>query len=76
MGEIPNDVDDIQVVVDYLSKTHGYTVRVLVGHSRGSIAGLRWMCTSPDAKEVKGFVNVAGRYRMEASYMHSSFALN
>ena len=67
MAKIPNDVDDIQVVADYLSKHYGYTITTIVGHSRGSIAGFRWMCTSIDAAKVRGYVNVSGRYRMEAS---------
>ena len=50
MAKIPNDVDDIQTVADYLSKHYGYTITTIVGHSRGSIAGFRWMCTSIDAE--------------------------
>jgi uncharacterized alpha/beta hydrolase family protein len=68
MAKIPNDVDDIQAVVDYLAKNYGYETTVIVGHSRGSIAGFRWMCTSKDATKVQGYVNASGRYRMEASH--------
>jgi len=63
-GALDEDVDDLAAVVDYLQKTYGYTIDMLVGHSRGSIVGLRWVCTRPDGQNVSAFVNVSGRYRM------------
>lgn len=61
-GGLESDVEDIDTVVEYL-KAQGYTIDLIVGHSRGSIAGMRWMCLK--GYDVKGFVNVSARYRME-----------
>ncbi|KAK0449432.1 Alpha/Beta hydrolase protein [Armillaria borealis] len=61
-----DDVADISIVVDYLAKTFGYQVDLIVGHSRGSLVAIRWLCTTEAGKKVSGFVNVSGRYRMHA----------
>jgi len=54
------------VVVAYLtSDLFGYEIDLVVAHSRASISALRWMCTSEEGRRLGGFVNVAGRYRME-----------
>ncbi|KLO05842.1 alpha/beta-hydrolase [Schizopora paradoxa] len=65
MADFPNDVEDIQVVADYLIQEYGYVIDLVIGHSKGSVAGFRWVCISPQAASVRGFVNVSGRYRME-----------
>ncbi|TRM62165.1 Alpha/Beta hydrolase protein [Schizophyllum amplum] len=65
---LENDVADLAAVVAYLRVHLGYRIVLLVGHSRGSIVGFRWMCTAPEAQEVDGFVNVSGRYRMRKLY--------
>lgn len=75
VGALMNDVADIEVVVAYLVKEYGYVVDLLVGHSRGVISSLRWMCTSEEAKNVRGFVNVAGRYRLDVRYFPSLSSL-
>ncbi|KAI0078260.1 ectomycorrhiza-regulated esterase [Panus rudis PR-1116 ss-1] len=67
-GAFGNDVVDIEVVVEYLTKHFGYVVHLIVGHSRGVVSAIRWMCTSKYSKNVRGFVNVSGRYRMEVSH--------
>ncbi len=56
-------------MVEYLTKTYGYVVDTLVGHSRGSVVSMLWLCKHRDgaAKHVTRYVNVAGRYRMEVS---------
>ena len=59
VGAILNDVADIDTVVAYLHKEYGYVVDLLVGHSRGVISGMRWMCTSEESKKVRAFVNVS-----------------
>ena len=65
------DVIDIEVVVEYLKKEYGYVVEMLVGHSRGSVTALQWLCKhrDEDAKTVTRFVNVSGRYRMEVCFL-------
>ncbi|TDL22230.1 alpha/beta-hydrolase [Rickenella mellea] len=64
MGSIEEDVEDLQVVVQHLTERLGYNIELIVGHSRGSLAAFRWLCTAEAAKRVGAFVNVAGRYRM------------
>jgi len=65
MAAFPDDVEDIQAVADYLIRELGYVIDLVIGHSKGSVAGMRWVCTSPQATSVRGYVNVSGRYRME-----------
>lgn len=64
-GNIGDDVEDLRIVVEYLKRTYGYVVDLLVGHSRGSIVSLKWVSSTEDGKNVSGVVNVSGRYRME-----------
>ncbi|KAK0213520.1 Alpha/Beta hydrolase protein [Armillaria fumosa] len=61
---LEDEVADISVVVDYLEKTFGYQVDLIVGHSRASIVAFRWLCTTEAGKKVSGFVNISGRYRL------------
>ncbi|KAI0822246.1 alpha/beta-hydrolase [Trametes gibbosa] len=70
LAKFYNDVVDLEVVVDYLTSQFGYVVDMIVGHSRGSVVGMLWLCKHRDgaAKSVRGYVNVAGRYRMEKIY--------
>ncbi|EIW81097.1 ectomycorrhiza-regulated esterase [Coniophora puteana RWD-64-598 SS2] len=67
-GAFREDVEDLKVVVAYLRTTFGYEVDVVVGHSRGSIVGMHWMCTSEEGKYVRAYVNASGRYRMHRIY--------
>ncbi|KAI8994115.1 alpha/beta-hydrolase [Trametes punicea] len=66
-GRFGDDVVDLEVVVEYLTRELGYVIDAIVGHSRGSVVALLWMCKHRDgaAKTVRRYVNVAGRYRME-----------
>ncbi|KAF7797465.1 hypothetical protein EIP86_008662 [Pleurotus ostreatoroseus] len=64
VGALQNDVDDIEAAVAHLTSTFGYVVDLIIGHSRGVVTGLRWMCTAKEAEAVRGFVNTSGRYRM------------
>ncbi|KAI0770337.1 ectomycorrhiza-regulated esterase [Fomes fomentarius] len=69
-GKFTNDVDDIDAVVAHLRQEYGYVVDMLVGHSRGSVAAMLWLCKHKEgyAKDVKMYVNVSGRFRMEKIY--------
>lgn len=58
------DIEDLSVVAQYLQNVYGYVITTIVGHSRGSIVGMRWVCTAPEARNVTAFVNASGRYRM------------
>ncbi|KAI0345750.1 ectomycorrhiza-regulated esterase [Trametopsis cervina] len=60
-----DDVEDISSIVAYLTSKFGYVVDLLVGHSRGSVAGMKWMCTAKEGQGVRGYVNASGRYRMD-----------
>lgn len=55
-------------VVYYLRNTYGYEIDVVVGHSRGSVVGMYWLCTSEEGKRARAMVNVSGRYRMHRIY--------
>jgi len=55
---------DLSVVVEYLKANYGYVIDLVVGHSRGALVGIRWACTTEDGKNISGFVNASGRYRM------------
>ncbi|KIO19080.1 hypothetical protein M407DRAFT_246290 [Tulasnella calospora MUT 4182] len=67
MGEkgFVNDLQDIDAVVAHLKTQYGYRVDLLIGHSRGSIVGMRWLSTAPEGQGVSGYVNVSARYRMK-----------
>lgn len=72
MSGLDEDLQDLEVVVDYLVRNYGYVIDLIVGHSRGSLVSMRWLCTSEHAKGARGFVNVSGRYRMEVKYFTPS----
>jgi pimeloyl-ACP methyl ester carboxylesterase len=63
-GGFADDVEDLSAVANYLQGVHGYVIAAVVGHSRGSLVGMRWISTSPAARDVTAFINVSGRYRM------------
>ncbi|KAL7280014.1 hypothetical protein ACG7TL_006427 [Trametes sanguinea] len=69
-GRFENDVVDLEVVVEYLTRKYGYVIDTIIGHSRGSVVGALWICKHRDgaSKTVRRYVNVAGRYRMEKIY--------
>ncbi|KAI0262718.1 Alpha/Beta hydrolase protein [Gloeopeniophorella convolvens] len=66
-----NEVQDLRAVVAYLARTYGYVVDLVIGHSRGSIVAIHWLCTSAEGRQVGAFVNVSGYYRMEVLYLRS-----
>lgn len=69
LGNFNDDVLDIHVVVEYLTKELGYVVDLLVGHSRGSVTGMMWLCQYPaQSATVRGYANVSGRYRLYKLY--------
>lgn len=63
-GGLLNDIDDLDVVAKYMQSVYGYVIDLVVGHSRGSLVGMRWLATAPEARSVTAFINVSGRYRM------------
>lgn len=67
-GGFAKDVEDLVMVVSYLRNTYGYEIDVVVGHSRGSVVGMYWLCTSEEGQHARAMVNVSGRYRMDRIY--------
>lgn len=73
MGNLANDVNDLSSVVHHLHHNEGYTVDLIVGHSRGSMVS--WMYLSRSHEElskdlgedayVPNFISVSGRWQME-----------
>ncbi|KAJ7727371.1 Alpha/Beta hydrolase protein [Mycena metata] len=64
-GAFGEDVKDLSVVAQYLKNVYGYSIATVVGHSRGSVVAMRWLCMAPpEALDVTTFVNASGRYRM------------
>jgi len=56
-------------VVKHLESKYGYVVTMIVSHSRGSGAAMRYLCTHDEvAANVRWFVNVSGRYRMRVDH--------
>ncbi|KAG2065747.1 ectomycorrhiza-regulated esterase [Suillus decipiens] len=68
MGGLAEWVEDLLTIVSYLRNTYGYEIDVVVGHSRGSLVGMYWLCTSEEGQRVRAMVNVSGRYRMHRAY--------
>ncbi|KAG0704852.1 ectomycorrhiza-regulated esterase [Suillus ampliporus] len=67
-GGFGKDVEDLVTVVSYLRSTYGYEIDVVVGHSRGSVVGMHWLCTSEEGQRAHAMINVSGRYRMHRIY--------
>ncbi|KAF9019943.1 alpha/beta-hydrolase [Hymenopellis radicata] len=67
-GGLNDDVDDLRVVTDYLKSKLGYDVDLVVGHSRGSVVGMKWICSTEEGQRVSAFINVSGRCRMKKIY--------
>jgi uncharacterized alpha/beta hydrolase family protein len=64
------------MVVSYLRNTYGYEIDVVVGHSRGSVVGMYWLCTSEEGQHARAMVNVSGRYRMDVREITSHVLQN
>ncbi len=72
-GNLANDVNDLSSVVHHLHHNEGYTIDLIVGHSRGSMVS--WMYLSRSKEElskdlgedayVPNFISVSGRWQME-----------
>ncbi|KAK0193094.1 ectomycorrhiza-regulated esterase [Armillaria mellea] len=65
-NKMEEDVLDLHIVTDYLKAHFGYQIDLVIGHSRGAVLAVRWLCTSEDGKKVSRFVSVSAMYRMEA----------
>ena len=60
-------MEDLNAVVAYLKSKYSYEIELVVGHSRGSLVGFRWISTTETGRKVPAFINVSGRYRMRVS---------
>ncbi|KAH9933107.1 ectomycorrhiza-regulated esterase [Epithele typhae] len=75
-GHFEDDLADLDAIVAYLAREYGYVVDMLVGHSRGSVVAMLWLCRHRDGpltRAVRRFVNVSGRYRMEIEERKEEF---
>jgi len=59
-----DDLEDLKTVSDHLVG-RGYVITLAIGHSRGSFMGFKWLCSTSRGRQLKGYVNVAGRYKMD-----------
>ncbi|KAI6129710.1 ectomycorrhiza-regulated esterase [Pisolithus croceorrhizus] len=59
-GSHGKDARDLVTVVAFLRNNYGYEIDMVVGHSRGSVVGMHWLCTSEEGKRVTAVVNVSG----------------
>jgi len=64
MGSFADDLEDIKTVTDHLV-SRGYVIVLAIGHSRGSFMGFKWLCSTPEGRQLRGYVNVSGRYKMD-----------
>jgi len=70
MAGLLDNMSDIQVVAEYMKQNYGYDVAMVVGHSKASIVACKWICSgTEETSKLEMFVNVSGRYRMEASLL-------
>ncbi|PBK91005.1 alpha/beta-hydrolase [Armillaria gallica] len=66
-NKMEEDVLDLRIITDYLKAHFGYQIDLVIGHSRGAVLAIRWLCTSEDGKKVSGFVIVSATYRMKTT---------
>ncbi|PBK64065.1 ectomycorrhiza-regulated esterase [Armillaria solidipes] len=66
-NKMEEDVLDLRIVTDYLKAHFGYQIDLVIGHSRGAVLAVRWLCTSEDGKKVSGFVIVSATYLSKSS---------
>lgn len=74
MAGFGEDVKDMDAVVDFLTQEYGYSVDLVVGHSRGSLVGWKWFADrfgpeSSTSKESQRspplWISLGGRWRMD-----------
>lgn len=63
------DAEDLHTVAKYF-ENQGYDIWAIVGHSRGSVAGLKYAATCE--KPLAHFVNVSGRYKMNDNQIYKN----
>lgn len=71
MSRFGDDVDDVEVVLEYLKREYGYEVGLMVGHSRGSLGGWKWFAEKARGRGGEGeegrlplWVSLGGRWDM------------
>ncbi|PAV16926.1 ectomycorrhiza-regulated esterase [Pyrrhoderma noxium] len=55
MSAFDEDIEDLEVVVNYLTKEYGYVIDTVVSHSRASIVTFRWICTTESGRKIRAF---------------------
>ncbi|KAJ1968233.1 hypothetical protein IWQ62_001370 [Dispira parvispora] len=65
-GNIMEEMEDLRFVIEYLRNTLKFTVKVILGHSKGAAVAFQYMAKYND---VPYLVDVAGRFDMSQSPM-------
>ncbi|KAK0441506.1 ectomycorrhiza-regulated esterase [Desarmillaria tabescens] len=68
LRKLEEDVQELCAVAEYLKSRYGYEIDLVIGHSRGAVIAVRWICTTEDGKNISGFVNISGTLRMQDVY--------
>ncbi|KAL1928938.1 hypothetical protein VTP01DRAFT_1997 [Rhizomucor pusillus] len=68
-ANMAEDAEDLHTVAKYF-ENQGYDIWAIVGHSRGSVAGLKYAATCE--KPLAHFVNVSGRYKMNDNQIYKN----
>ncbi|CAO1625655.1 unnamed protein product [Sympodiomycopsis kandeliae] len=63
MAKFDNDIQDINCVLAYLEQHYNYNLQLLVGHSRGSLVGWKFLSQYPSPQNIL-WVSLGGRWRM------------
>ncbi|KAI8391055.1 uncharacterized protein BYT42DRAFT_180669 [Radiomyces spectabilis] len=66
-ANMTEDTEDIHTVASHFEK-QGYQIFAVIGHSRGSVAGLKYATTCE--RPLDHFVNIAGRYKMNDNQIY------
>ncbi|KZT39512.1 hypothetical protein SISSUDRAFT_1045541 [Sistotremastrum suecicum HHB10207 ss-3] len=75
IANFEDDLEDLRIVGEYLTKQLGYQIAMIVAHSRATFVSSYWICNSEWAKSVEAFVNVSGRYRMNKIFDRTNHEL-
>ncbi|KAI8988774.1 tyrosine phosphatase family-domain-containing protein [Pilobolus umbonatus] len=66
-ANIVEDIEDIHTVADYF-ENQGYEIFAVIGHSRGSVAGLKFAVSR--RRPLPFFINISARYKMNDNQIY------
>jgi len=59
------DIEDLEIVAEWLMRERNYNVDLVIGHSRGALTTMRWITLHQKTLHVRRFIPITPRYRME-----------